>query len=127
MLKKLVPFFFLAASLIGCNNQAEEEQIAFPAAVFTISPDTSKINEPITFEVKITAGDQAVEDADVKLEFWQDGQEDSEHIMIPIEHTSDGSYTLEKSFESPGTYFVYYHADAMSMHMMEKSSFTITE
>lgn len=126
MLKKVVPFFFLLILLVGCQSNTEDEFI-FPEVEFSLNPTTAKVNEPITFTAKIIAGDKNVEDADVRFEFWMDGQAEAEHVTTPINHQGEGIYTLEKGFNTPGTYFMYYHADALSMHMMEKYEFTITE
>lgn len=128
MVRKLViPFFLIFISLVGCQSTNDEEDFVFPEAQFTISPETAKGNEPITFEVKITAGEKEVNDADVSFEYWLEEKADEEHTSIDAKNKGNGLYSAEEKISQPGTYFVYYHADALDMHLMEKYQFTITE
>lgn len=127
MHKKLViPFFLVVILLAGCTSSKEEEFV-FPEAAFTLSAETVKVNEPITFDLKITAGDKAVKDADVKFEYWLEEKADEEHTTIPAENKGDGIYRAAVKIAEPGTYFVYFHADAMDMHLMEKYQFAVTK
>lgn len=126
MLKQVVSYVLILILLVGCQTTPEKE-VLFPDVEFSLSSETAIVNEPITFTAKISAGEKTVEDADVRFEFWIDGQAEADHEMIPINHQGEGIYTLEKVFETPGVYYMYYHADALSMHMMDKYEFTITE
>ncbi|WP_017754295.1 FixH family protein [Calidifontibacillus oryziterrae] len=126
MLKKALPFFVLFILLFGCQPDSDEE-FTFPEVDFTIEPSTATVNEIVTFTAKIVAGEKIVKDADVRFEFWMDGQANADHIVIPIKHSGEGIYKLEKGFAAPGKYFMYYHADALSMHLMEKHEFTIID
>lgn len=124
--KLLIPFFIVIIFLAGCQSSSEEEFV-FPEGKFTITPETVKVNEPITFELKITAGEKEVDDADVSFEYWIEEKTDEEHTTEPAKNQGNGIYSLEASFAEPGTYFVYYHADALDMHLMEKYQFTVNE
>ncbi len=136
MLKKatftaLISLLFIF-SLTACgqeetNEAAGDDDLAFPEAAFSITPQEAKTGEDITFEVKVTEAGEPIEDADVRFEIWPDAKEDEEHEMIPIEHSGNGIYTLSKSFSTPGKYSMYYHIDARGMHLMEKHHFTVTE
>ncbi|HHW39316.1 MAG TPA: FixH family protein [Bacillales bacterium] len=126
MVKKLAtPFLFLVILLVGCSSS--EDEFIFPEAAFTMSSDVVKVNEPLTFEVKITAGEKEVKDADVSFEYWLDEKADEQHTTMPAENVGDGTYTGEISLSEPGIYSVYFHADALDMHLMDKYQFTVTE
>lgn len=125
--KLLIPFFLIFILLVGCQSPNNEEDFVFPEAQFTISPETAKTNEPITFEVKITAGEKEVNDANVSFEYWLEEKADDVHTSIDASNKGHGLYNAEVKISHPGTYFVYYHADALDMHLMEKYQFTITE
>ncbi|HHY74477.1 MAG TPA: FixH family protein [Bacillus bacterium] len=125
MVKKIiVPFFLVVFLLVGCSS---EEDFVFPEAEFSMSTEVAKVNEPITFEVKITAAEKNVKDADVSFEYWLEEKADEDHTTIQANNIGDGVYSAEVSIAESGTYFVYYHADAMDMHLMEKYQFTVTE
>lgn len=111
--------------LVGCSSS--EEEFVFPEAEFTMSSDVVKVNEPLTFQVKITAGEKEVKDADVGFEYWLEEKADEEHTTIPAKNAGSGIYTGEVSPSEPGIYSVYYHADALDMHLMNKYQFTVTE
>ncbi|NSL52021.1 FixH family protein [Calidifontibacillus erzurumensis] len=126
MIKKLFALILLPFFLIGCQS-AEEEEFVFPEATFSMSSEVVKVNEPITFEVKITAGEKEVDDAKVSFEYWMNEKADEEHTTIEATSQSGGVYSAETTISEPGTYYVYYHADAMDMHLMEKYEFTVTQ
>lgn len=126
MIKKLaIPFLFIVSLLVGCSS--DEEEFVFPEASFTMSSDVVKVNEPLSFEVKMTAGEKEVKDADVSFEYWLEEKADEEHTTMPAENAGDGTYTGEISLTEPGVYSVYFHADALDMHLMDKYQFTVTE
>lgn len=128
MFKKIFTIFLMFAFLIGCQSSNGEGGISEVVSKFTFSPKTAKINEPITFKLKITADGKNIENAqNVKFEFWLDKKADEEHMMETVLHQDNGIYSLDKSFDEPGEYSVYYHADAEGKHLMEKYQFTITD
>lgn len=111
--------------LVGCSSS--EEEFVFPEAAFKMSSDVVKVNEPLTFEVKITAGEKEVEDADVSFEYWLEEKADEEHTTIEAENAGTGTYTGEISLSEPGVYSGYYHVDALDMHLMDKFQVTVSE
>ncbi|KEF38238.1 YtkA [Schinkia azotoformans MEV2011] len=123
--KWVIPFLFLVSLLAGCSSS--EEEFIFPEAAFTMSSDIVKVNEPLTLEVKVTAAEKEVNDADVSFEYWLEEKADEEHTKIPAENAGKGTYTGEISLSEPGVYSVYFHADALDMHLMDKYQFTVTE
>lgn len=129
----LIVLFAALLLLSGCSGtelgeeKMNEEELTFPEASFTLDPEEAGVGEAITFTVKVTENNEAVEDADVAFEFWMEGQEEDDHEMIPVDHSKDGIYTLDKSFQQAGKYYMYYHVDARGMHLMDKHEFTVRE
>ena len=87
-------------------------------------PEQIKAGQEVTLAVKVTQGDELVEDADeVVFEIWKEGQE--EHEKIEVDHQKDGIYALQKQFAEPGTYYLIPHVTARGMHSMPKSQFEV--
>lgn len=125
-------FFFISLivlSIIGlsaCNNKDNKtsELPEFVDVDLSVNPEKGKVNEPIVFEAKVTQGDENVEDADeVSFEIWR--AKDEEHEKVKVEHTADGIYRLEKSFQQEGTYYIISHVTARDMHNMPKEIFIV--
>lgn len=121
----LMVIAFLLVS--ACNNKqhpANNELPEFVEVNLTVTPENGKANEPIVFEAKVTQGDENVEDADeVKFEIWR--AKDEEHEKITVEHSEDGIYRLEKTFQQEGTYYIISHVTARDMHNMPKEVFVV--
>lgn len=119
----LVVFVFLI--MTACSGQREEERVPqFLDVRLSVMPEHGNMNEPIMFTAEIMYGDQPVTDPDeVEFEMWRANDEHHEHI--PVEHASGGIYKLEKTFSLEGTYYVYAHVTAESMHAMPKKEFII--
>jgi len=112
----------------ACNNneqeQADDKLPEFVEVKLSVTPEHGKANEPITFEAKVTQGDENVEDADeVKFEIWR--AKDEKHEKIVVEHSEDGIYRLEKAFDQEGTYYIISHVTARDMHNMPKKEFVV--
>ena len=127
-MKKLFIFFVTVLCLsivISCSNKKEQAE-NLPQMVevdLSVKPDPGKINEPITFEAKVTQGKDKVNDGEVIFEIWR--AKDDKHEKIEIKHSENGIYRLEKSFPQEGTYYIISHVTARSMHNMPKKEFTI--
>ena len=120
-----LPFLLLAA----CGS----EQSASPGAGDPIQEVMVEFNteqqadpaEAIMLSVTLTQGDEAVEDADeVVYEVWESGDRNNSE-MIPAEHTEDGVYEAETSFEEEGLYYMQAHTTARSLHIMPKQEITV--
>ncbi|TWT03350.1 FixH family protein [Planococcus sp. CPCC 101016] len=120
-----LPFLLLGA----CGS----EQSASPGAGEPIQEVMVEFNteqqadpaEEILLSVTLTQGDEAVEDADeVVYEVWESGDRDNSE-MIPAEHTEDGVYEAETSFEEEGLYYMQAHTTARSLHVMPKQEITV--
>ncbi|MEH7500449.1 FixH family protein [Neobacillus drentensis] len=127
-MKKLIVFLVTVLCLsivISCSNKKEQAD-NLPQMVevdLSVTPDPGKINEPITFEAKVTQGKDKVNDAEVIFEIWR--AKDDKHEKVEIKHTENGKYRLEKSFPQEGTYYIISHVTARDMHNMPKKEFTI--
>ncbi|MBB6451797.1 hypothetical protein HNQ94_000218 [Salirhabdus euzebyi] len=87
--------------------------------------DNLQPNETIAIQAKVTQGDELVNDADeVQFEFWKKDQEE-EHEMIDGEFQGEGIYSIEKTVEEHGIYYVIAHVTARQMHNMPKLELTI--
>ncbi|NKE07303.1 MULTISPECIES: FixH family protein [Mesobacillus] len=110
--------------MTGCSQQEVEEEPQFLEVELTANPEKAELNEEITFEAKITYGTEKVEDADeVKFEIWRSQAE--EHEKIVVEHDQNGIYSLKKSFDEEGTYYIISHVTARRMHNMPKIEFIV--
>lgn len=124
-------FFVLMIMLLGVGflaacSQDEEVEPLFIEVKLNVSPEKGEVNEPVTFEAKVTYGEENVTDADeVLFEIWR--AHDEEHEKIEIEHAGDGIYRLEKAFDQEGTYYIVSHVTARDMHSMPKVEFVIGE
>ena len=131
-MKKILLMSLLVLSVIlvcACNKEdhsANKDLPEFVEVDLSINPEKGKVNEPIVFEAKVTQGDENVEDADeVKFEIWR--AKDEKHEKFTVEHTENGIYRLEKTFQQEGTYYIISHVTARDMHNMPKKVFVIGE
>ncbi|MBT2699271.1 FixH family protein [Bacillus sp. ISL-40] len=127
-MKKLFVFLVTVLCLsivISCSNKKEQAD-NLPQMVeveLSINPDPGKMNQPITFEAKVTQGNDQVKDAEVIFEIWR--SKDDKHEKVEIKHAEKGIYRLERSFSQEGTYYIISHVTARDMHNMPKKEFTI--
>ena len=126
MRKSVGLLFALALILVGCSKEETEDQIPKMLNVeLQIEPKAAEVNQFVTFQAKITYGDEVVTDADdVSFEIWREGQQVTE--TFEVAHSKDGIYQYEKKFADEGTYYVYAHVTARSMHTMPKEKFEIS-
>lgn len=117
-----LPFLLLAAcgtDSSGAGEPIEEVMVAFN------TEQQADIAEEVVLSVTLTQGDKAVEDADeVVYEVWESGDRDNSE-MIPAEHTENGVYEAETSFEEEGLYYMQAHTTARSLHVMPKQEVTV--
>lgn len=118
--------FFLVISACSGTDKSNDEIPKMLNVELTITPEKAKPNEPISFQAKVTYGDENVTDADkVTFEIWR--SKDDNHEKIDVTHTKDGIYQLDKSFPTEGTYYIFSHVTAREMHNMPKKEFTVGE
>ncbi|RID81649.1 hypothetical protein D1953_20145 [Peribacillus asahii] len=110
--------------LVGCGKEEEEQLPKMLHVELEITPELAKVNETVSFQAKVTYGDEIVTDADeVSFEIWREDEEESE--TIPVKYSQDGVYKLEKTFKEEGTYYIYAHVTARNLHTMPKREFVI--
>jgi Tfp pilus assembly protein PilP len=115
---------FIILSLSACAQQEEEEIPQFLDVQLTVTPEHAEKGEPVLFEAKVTYGEEQVTDADeVSFEIWR--ANDEKHEKVEVEHKENGVYSLEKTFDIDGTYYIYAHVTARSMHNMPKKEFVV--
>jgi hypothetical protein len=125
--------FLLTAALVlsGCgngntNNQAEnrEELPTMIEVNLSVNPENPDPNEEVTLQAVVTQGDERVDDAnEVAFEVWKDGEED--HQKFEGSHQGEGVYSITKTFEEAGVYYVVSHVTARDMHNMPKKEFVV--
>ncbi|WP_051353313.1 FixH family protein [Thalassobacillus devorans] len=123
--------FITAIVLSACggdqSGNAEEEKGMEPMLDTKVTiPEDIQPNEEVTFQAKVTQGEEAVEDADyVKFEFWAEGASDEEHEKVEAEHKGKGVYEVSYTFEEEGAYYLFAHTQARDMHVMPKKKFPV--
>lgn len=120
-----LPFLLLAgcgseeADSAGTGEMIEEVMVEFNTGA---QADPA---EEVLLSVTLSQGDEAVEDAsEVVYEVWESGDRDNSE-MITAEHTEDGTYEAETSFEEEGLYYMQAHTTARGMHVMPKQEITV--
>jgi YtkA-like len=133
VMKKILLFLalgILALFVSACGNSsgdetADKEKKMEPIEAKLDVPEKSDKGENVGLSVKVTQGDENVEDADeVKYEIWKNGHKD-ESEMIEAKHEKDGVYTAEKTFDEDGMYTVQVHVTARDMHTMPKAEIAV--
>lgn len=125
MRKSVILLFVSALILAGCSKEETDNQLPKMLNVeLHILPKSLEVNELVTFQAKVTYGDEIVTDADdVSFEIWRANQEKTEKFVVT--HSTNGLYQFEKKFNKEGTYYVYAHVTARGMHTMPKEEFVI--
>ncbi|NEW05677.1 FixH family protein [Paenibacillus sp. SYP-B3998] len=118
----------------GCQNSStddlnmtemEHSSMKMIEVELLITPETPKINEQVRVQATITQDGQKVKKvSDVTFEIWAEGQS-SKHEKIKGIKKENGVYTVEKTFQTAGTYNVTSHTTAESMHTMPTKQFKV--
>lgn len=129
----LLGLFLLAACSQNEANDKEKEtssenEVKALNVELTTSPeaDSIKVGEEFSAQAKVTYGEESVNDAkEVRFEFWKEGQPQDDHEMIEGEFQKDGTYTMTKTVNEPGVYYVISHVTARGMHNMPQKKLVI--
>lgn len=117
----LVMLSSCGSSNINSNSNGQSQMLNVELSV---KPEPGKVGQPITFEARVTQGNDRVNDADdVQFEIWR--AKDQQHEKIAIKHPKNGIYQLEKTFSQEGTYYIISHVTARGMHNMPKKEFIV--
>ncbi|MCL9970719.1 FixH family protein [Anoxybacillus kestanbolensis] len=115
----------------GCksSNDAQKHEEELPKRieiVFQTTPEVLYVNEPTTFQLVVTDGEEPIEHAgDVQFEIRRKGEEHDE--MIIAHHKGNGVYVAEKTFATDGVYVVTYHVTVNNLHRMEKNEVRVEQ
>lgn len=113
----------LILCLTGCAANEKETPEIVEADIQL--PETLTSNQEITFKVKLTQGNDSVEDADdVMFEIWK-ANEKEKAVLIEAPHDKNGIYKARSSFKADGVYFIQTHVTARDMHVMPKQQFVV--
>lgn len=131
-MKTLLLGAFASIILVGCGNgeessglgemdhDAPESDEMRTLEVELATPDHIRAGDTEVLTAYVTSNDEDVTDADrVMFEIQDDAGETVEEIEA--DHSGNGEYTVEHTFEEPGTYTVISHVDAYSLHTMPDS------
>jgi uncharacterized lipoprotein NlpE involved in copper resistance len=132
MKKLLISLFLLIGVLTGCSNQSKAEDTGsnevpkmVEVTIKTI-PQQLIINKSTKIEALVTQGNDKVSDAsEVKFELWKSGQD--KHEMFKAKNEGNGIYSISKTFQTSGKYFVTAHVTAREMHVMPNQQFTVNK
>ena len=105
----------------GMEENPEDEMRTLEVDLQT--PETASAEENVELTAHVHSNDEDVTDADqVQFEILQ-GEESLD--MIEAEHSENGLYTIEYTFDEPGTYTVISHVDAFDLHTMPQKEITV--
>lgn len=88
-------------------------------------PDTATAGESVEIGAHVTYDGEDETEAD-QVEFEITLDEESLDSIV-AEHTGDGNYVIEYTFEDAGKYEVIAHTDAHSLHTMPNQTITVDE
>src|SRR5690625_3113753 len=102
-MRKLRLFFTVIVVLgiiTACGGKDDE---LVPLEVEFTVPETVAVGETVELHAFVTYGDEDVTDANVVFEIWEvDDEENS--VKFDATNHEDGSYTIDYTFDEPGTY-----------------------
>ncbi len=118
----LLPIAFLLAA---CSGNDEPQLSMEEVNVEILLPEKILPQELTPLQIKVTQGDENVEDAnEVEFEIWQNEErENGELISAP--HKNEGVYEIEYTFTEDGVFFLQPHVTARGMHVMPKEHFPV--
>ncbi|KMJ58037.1 hypothetical protein AB685_14555 [Bacillus sp. LL01] len=124
----LLSLLMLAACGSSDNNEntnGNSDGVPSMVEVEIKLPEAIEPNEEVKIEALVTQGDENVEDAnEVTFEVWKQGQE-ADHEMIEATNDGAGIYSITKTFEEEGFYYVVAHTTAREMHVMPRVELTV--
>ncbi|WP_404350351.1 FixH family protein [Sutcliffiella horikoshii] len=133
-MKKLTLFFSLLSlmMLAACgstnnneNTNGNNDEVPSMVEVEIKLPEAVEPNEEVKVEALVTQGEENVDDAhEVKFEIWKQGQE-ADHEMIEATNDGSGIYSIMKTFEEEGFYYIVAHTTARDMHVMPRVELTV--
>ena len=87
------------------------------------APESIKSGEEVQFVAHVTSTEEDVTDADSVMFEIISGEESLD--MIEVDHSENGEYVLDYTFDEAGDYKVISHVDAFSLHTMPEEFVTV--
>lgn len=115
--------------LAGCGTSGEEGPHSMPDGqmieVDLRVPEEADPGQSVLLEAKVTFEGENVEDADeVVFEIWKQGHREAGE-KVEVGHQGEGIYSLEKTFEESGVYYVVSHVTLREMHNMPRKRIVV--
>ena len=130
-MKKLWMAVAVTAALVaGCTEEEpvvdtiDSGEMPVEVVVEVLTPVEAAVNEKVALEVKVTQGDEPIDDATVEFEVWESGLRE-EGKMLEGKLSAEGIYAADHTFEKDGVYYMYAHTTANSYHVMPKHEFIV--
>lgn len=122
---------FVLISLTACSSQPEQQhhkqqptQTGALQISFHTQPGHPKVKEAVKLTADIQQGNQPVNDAQVKFEFWSTPDNKQ---TIDTKRIKPGQYQAISSFPQTGTYQVIIHVVTPQTHQMKTNQFTVSQ
>lgn len=104
------------------DNGSEEEMRSLEVDLDV--PETAEAGGTVELTAHVHSNGEDVTDAD-KVRFEVLDSKDESLDMIEAEHSKDGLYTIEYTFEEAGEFSVISHVDAFQLHTMPEKQITV--
>ncbi|WP_340399509.1 FixH family protein [Paenibacillus sp. FSL H8-0079] len=138
-----MPFLVLILLVAGCSYEEQSASGEMPEMIRVklMMPDKAKVNEEVALQIKLTQGEQPVNDADhVQFQVWNEQDEPEapsfDQGMMSAEELEsrgatkalsigEGIYEVKHAFQEPGVYVVQAHVTSGAMHTMPRTKVTV--
>lgn len=129
--------------MAGCSYTEQSASGEMPEMIRVkfLMPDQVKVNEEVALQIKLTQGENPVDDADqVQFQIWNEQNEPeapaAEQGMMNADELEargavkasaigDGVYEVKYTFQEPGKYVVQAHVTSGAMHTMPRAKVTV--
>src|SRR5699024_11596228 len=111
-----------SSDLHGSHEEGDDEVRSLEVDLEV--PETAKAGEKESFTAHVTSNEEDVTDAD-KVRFEVLDADGNSLDMIETEHSENGLYTIDYTFEEAGEYSVISHVDAYQLHTMPEKQIAV--
>ncbi|MBY0116293.1 FixH family protein [Paenibacillus sp. FSL L8-0435] len=138
-----MPFIILLLLTVGCSYEEQSQSGEMPEMIKVklMIPDKVSAKEEVALQIKLTQGEQPVNDADhVQFQVWNEQDEPEapsfDQGMMSAEELEsrgatkavsigDGIYEVKHAFQESGVYVVQAHVTSGAMHTMPRTKVTV--
>jgi hypothetical protein len=122
-------FIWIVLLLSGCSLKEDVAELYTkenPLHAELVLPDTISTEELVPIHVILTQNGKQVKDVDfIHFEIWK--HEDAQHTHEQPNLYEDGTYGLNKTFDSDGLYYIKIHASHNGSTIMPKAQMVVGE